>query len=166
MGALLLYSGASKLLHPLAFSSTLTSLGWSSNTLILARALGAAELVAGFLSSLTNHPLADGAVVVLGIAFAGAGVHAMTLGISTPCNCFGNGARHQLGVRQLYILPAWIVVGLGPFTTAPKWAGHGQQFGGVLALLLAVGAACLAVGRIMLRQRRPLIARETPQVSF
>lgn len=99
-------------------------------------------------------------VVVLGLAFAGAAVLAMSRGERIRCACYGKDSDATLGWRQLAALPLWLAVALDSFLAADRaWSGTAQLAG--LTLTLAVLIAGTRLLPPMLRNRAYLKVLQT-----
>lgn len=108
----LIFAGVSKLVDPNPLGSTLGRLTGRSAPISsrLVRALALLEIAGGMLSCVLGGVGAAIAVLLLGVAFAAAGVAALAKGLAIPCNCLGGPKRNldsQLGRRQVLLLPAW-----------------------------------------------------------
>lgn len=105
----LIHSSTAKLRSGSTFMDVLRQLG-----IKYARAgwlvVAAAELAAAVSLSLPVAPYIPAlGVLLLGLAFAAAGVRAITVGKSIECACFGEGSQRFLGWRQLLYLPLWVL---------------------------------------------------------
>lgn len=164
LGALFLGAATAKLEQPSLFAATLRELGIGPPALVRAGALlvPLAELAAG--AALVVRPGAALALLpalVLVLAFAGAGLLAMTKRHPVRCSCWGaRSAQSELGVRQVAVLPLWLsalalVARAGPGAAWPASSGLAVLAVVVLALLVAPRAVrVVRLARELAAQRR------------
>jgi len=138
----LLYAGASKLAQPEDIRKTIGALGLPGSPIVLAAALGVAELgAAALLVVVPASPVTSAVVLALGGAFAVAGALAMTRRVQVHCACLGPALSGRLGVRQLLSLPLWIAVaGAGVVDRTVPLAGDRLELLVVLAILVTLSA--------------------------
>ncbi|MFI6238386.1 DoxX family protein [Micromonospora sp. NPDC050795] len=162
--AVLLYSGAQKLVAPGAIRQTLAALRLPSPP-VLAVMVGAAELItAVLLLAAPRVWVTPTLVVALGASFAGAAALALTRGESVRCACFGRGSETKLGSTQLALLPVWLGV---------AWvtrSGSSELFDGIswVAVTALALSLVIAVGQLLpqaLRSRSYLKVLERQWVS-
>lgn len=107
---LLVYSAATKFALPRDITSTLRALR-IPRPRIARLVLATLELGTGVGLAVT--PNARGvrlSVLLLAVLFTGAGGLAIARGDRIECACFGGGRGSTLGVRQLLLLPAWLLL--------------------------------------------------------
>lgn len=75
-------------------------------------------------------------VGLVAIAFAVAGVRALTGGRRVACGCFGNIGRHDLGWFQITALPIWMVLAYVAQQQPPTWSWLQGLLGLSLFLML------------------------------
>ncbi|MFF4189784.1 MauE/DoxX family redox-associated membrane protein [Nonomuraea sp. NPDC001831] len=90
-------------------------------------------------------------IVLLSMAFAGAGIRALSRGEKIKCGCFGNGGA-VLGWRQVLYLPLWLALVVLAEANPPTWTGQEGLLGLAVALLAMVAWKL----RAELRLLRPL----------
>lgn len=134
-------AGVEKLRSRRAFAKTLTDLGvWPGLRSPLVIAVPALELVTAaglMLAPRAWWPAA--AVVLLGSAFAVAGLLSLRLRQPVACSCLGTAAEGYLGMRQVIVLPLWLAAAALLIAAPPTWSvGQGIQL-----LALVVVAACV-----------------------
>lgn len=144
--ALLVATGAAKVVRPVATADALAMSGFPSSTPV-ARLLGTGEAVlgGGVLASValpTPVPaLAAGALGVAYLAFAAVAGRLLAVGVSS-CGCFGEVDAPLSRVHVAVNLVLAVAAGVAA-TGAPP------AVGGPLALALT--AACIALGAVMVR---------------
>lgn len=88
-------------------------------------------------------------VVALGAAFAFVGLLSHLRAEQISCACFGS-SRHRLGLRQIAVLPLWLVAATGPAVLGTEL--DGRQ--GLLALAGVTTAVAVASAVPVLRLAR------------
>lgn len=141
LAAVLLGSAAAKVPATAEFASTIRRLGFASPAAgLLAPSVIVAELVAALgllLSAESSWPLA--LVISLALAFAAAGLRALTLSEPVACTCFGGfGRSSRLGPRQVLALPVWLTLAALARFHRPPWSPEvSLQISAWLALVIA-----------------------------
>lgn len=123
-----------------------------------ARALAAAVVVAEVVAVIAClgglRTLAALTVTALGLAFAGAGVLALTRGQAIACNCFGGTARdRRLGWPQVLLLPLWL---LAAWAIAAPRPGTGPGPAEVITLFVVLALALIRAALPAVRVLRDL----------
>lgn len=90
-------------------------------------------------------------IVLLALAFAGAGIRALSRGEKIKCGCFGNSGA-VLGWRQVLYLPLWSALAVLAEASPPTWTGQEGLLGLAVALLAMVAWKLRAELRVL----RPL----------
>ena len=112
VGGLLLFAGAVKIVSPSGLTDTLMQLGFGSTwARSLARFVPVLELLGGLAVVVIRGIVGATFVLSLGLLFLVAGLLAVVRRTRADCNCFGTHLLDgQLGARQVWQLPLWIVV--------------------------------------------------------
>lgn len=141
LATVLALSGLSKLSRPSLFVDTMRRLGfpavlagWGAAAVIVAELATATGLVVAPRSGLGRA-----AVMLLASGFAGAGLWARVTRRRVACHCFGPGQHSTLGVRQVVVLPGWLLLCLVGQLAAPSWTA--SQGLGAIAFVLLGGVA-------------------------
>lgn len=146
--AVLLYAGLFKIAQPEQARRALSELGGRRITWIGAdtvRAIAAVEVLAGAAVTVpATRVVAAPVVVLLGIAFAAAGIGGLGRRGVEPCGCLGAGSRAPLGPRNILI--GTVVAAVG---AADIGAPGGAVPATTASLLLAT---CLFVHRAAARR--------------
>jgi hypothetical protein len=118
---------------------------------VLARAVPLLELAAAaLLLTGVARPLAAAVTAALGLGFGAAGLMAMRSRTRIACACFGPLDSGMLGVRQVALVPVWLVVAAGALYL-PAISG----MAGVVAIIaIAQAAGLVAAGYLMAPQVR------------
>jgi hypothetical protein len=141
----LLVAGAQKLASPRQFTQTLRALRLPG-VAVLARAVPVFELAAAVLL-LTGfaRPVAAVLTAALGLSFGAAGLTAIRSRTRIPCACFGPRDSGMLGVRQVALVPVWLLVSAGALYLPAISAAAGV----VAFITMAQAAGLLAAGYLM-----------------
>jgi len=149
VSAVLLVAGAQKLASPRRFAETLRALRLPGVP-VLARVVPSLELATAALL-LTGARLAGAVMTVaLGFGFGAAGLMAMRSRTRIACACFGPLDSGMLGVRQVALVPVWLLVAARTLYL-PAISG----MAGVVAIVaIAQAAGLVAAGYLMAPQVR------------
>ena len=108
--AVLLVAGAQKLASPRRFAETLQALRLSG-VAVLARAVPLLELAAAvLLLTGVSRIVAAALTAALGLGFGAAGLMAMRSRARIACACFGPLDSGTLGLRQVALVPVWLLI--------------------------------------------------------
>ncbi|MFI6496712.1 MauE/DoxX family redox-associated membrane protein [Nonomuraea typhae] len=149
LAGVLLYSGSQKLAAPRAFRATVIALGMPKPR-IVAAALPGLEIITALVLALPRaQPVGAALLVILGLAFAGAGVLAKARRTTVTCACFGQARSSRLGIRQLVYLPGWL--------GAAFLVLRGGHQPGVHQSLLIVALTGMCIGTVKLALTFPAV---------
>lgn len=152
--AVLLWAGLEKIRAPSSLAVTIRALGGPPRfAAITAFIVPIAELVTVILV-ITGAPayLPAGLFVVLGVAFAAAGLRAIGSRTAIPCACFGV-SEHRLGWRQVAALPLWLLAAWSVIHM-PTFGLRARLETSVVAIVLLTIALALPVVRHSVAARR------------
>jgi hypothetical protein len=140
VAGVLVFAGAQKLAAPEQFRIALRALGVPGSRLF-AIAVPVFEITVAGVVALGNFvPAGAVLVVLLGLAFALAGLKARLTRTNVSCACLGPLSTGTLGWRQVALLPLWIASAVA-IVVLPTLGG----FAGVLAFIGLVLVAGLVV---------------------
>ena len=161
VGGVLLCAGATKLASPASLGRALVGLAPAveGHALLLARLVASTEIATAFLLSAPMTEHAGAAMgVVLGVAFAAAGMVGSIRGLSIGCGCFGRFDGRPLGSANIAEGAALVAL------SATLWwrDGGGWVVHGDFSMLSTAGVALALAGwmhRGMLQDLSPLVSR-------
>ncbi len=142
--AVLVVAGAQKLASPRRFAETLRALRLPA-VAVLARAVPLLELAAAVLLLTGVSRIAAALTAALGLGFGAAGVLALRGRARIACACFGPLDSGTLGMRQVALVPVWLLVAAGALHL-PSIRG----MSGVVALVAIAQAAGLVAAAYLM----------------
>jgi len=150
--AVFLLAGAQKLAAPATFGETLRKLRLPG-VAVLRRAVPLLELATAALLAAAFRPAAAVLVALEGFGFGVAGIIALRRRTHISCACFGPLDSGVLGIRQVILVPVWLLVAASTLVL-PAIGG----LAGVAALTaIALAMGCVAAVYLMVpwvRDRR------------
>ena len=157
LSTVFLFAGLGKLRRPADLEQTLDVLfpRWG-NRRRLVQWFGVLEMSTGAMIALMpSSRVTLAATLSLGTIFALVGAFAWHAGLDVQCACFGTGSSGRLGLRQVFVWPAWAVLALVAARRThpvPDWA--------VLSVSSILAAAVAAAGltKSVVDSRRQTIA--------
>jgi hypothetical protein len=148
----LTYTGAAKLGSPMPFRQTLAALRLPAIP-ILAVGVPVLEFAAAAGLVVAPRSVATAVLVAgLGLAFAGAALLALSRGDEVKCACYGKASEKLLGVRQLVMLPGWLLLAVVSLI-GPTDALSGVKYLSALNCALAAVIAIALVRPASVRNR-------------
>ncbi|MGI5286145.1 MauE/DoxX family redox-associated membrane protein [Nonomuraea polychroma] len=130
-----LVAALSKILTHRELGQTIARLGPAALARQGAIAVIVAELLAvAGLATIPSATWPRALIALLALAFAGAGIRALSSGEKIKCGCFGSGGA-VLGWRQVLYLPLWLALAALAEVRPPNWTGEEGLLGLAVALL-------------------------------